>query len=453
MDIIISILAFIVALGLLVTFHEYGHFYVARKFGVKVIRFSVGFGKPLLRWRSKKDGTDYVLAAIPLGGYVKMLDEREGPVPEHLLNQAFNRKSVWARSAIVLAGPFFNFIFAVFAYWLMFMIGTTGVAPIIGKVLPDSIAEKHGLTSKLEFVDIDGRKTNTWQAVNNGLLPTIGNQDVEMTFKHFETHEEFKHILDLSDFALDSQRPNPLTSLGVEPYRPSMPAVIGMVVEGEPAEAGGIKVGDTVLSVNDKPIYFWDEFVREIHKYPNQQVALSLLRNNSTITLDVTPRENQYNGETVGYLGVVIKPSSYPEELIRVERYGIVESFVKGVDQTGHYISLTLKMLGKLLTGKIGLETVSGPITIAQGAGATVQVGFAYYLGFLGLISVSLGVINLLPIPILDGGHLLFYVIEILRGKPPSDKFMQMSLQIGMLLLIGLMTLAFYNDFIRLAHQ
>ncbi len=449
MDILISILAFLVALGLLVTFHEYGHFIVARKLGIKVLKFSVGFGKPIFS-KTAKDGVEYVLAAIPLGGFVKMLDEREGPVPDELLDQAFNRKPLWARSLVVLAGPVFNFIFSIVAFWLMFMIGTLGFAPIVGKILPNTPAAQSQIQPMMEIVQVSQVETRSWQQVVNAILPSMGEERLSITLQYPDSESTQTFELDISEWKLDSKEPDILGSLGFEPYQPMIPAVIGEVVDGEAADKAGLKAGDKILSVNGSPIAYWQQFVLAVHPHPNKTVSLVIMRDNEKLDVDVALSQSEYRGKDVGYMGVMIKPVDMPKDLIRKEVYGPWESFTKSLERTWSYVELTFTLLGKMITGKIGLENISGPVTIAQGAGATISIGFQYYLGFLGLISISLGVINLLPIPMLDGGHLFFYAIEAIFRREPSERFMQACYQIGFVMLIGLMGLAFYNDIARL---
>jgi len=447
---LISFLAFIIAIGILVTFHEFGHFWAARRLGVKVLKFSIGFGKPL--WSIKdKQGTEFVIAAIPLGGYVKMLDEREAPVVENEKSRAFNRKSVWARITIVFAGPFFNFIFAVFAYWLMFMIGISGWVPQIGDVTPGSIAAKAGLVVGEEIVSVDHQPTSTWQQIVKQLMGRIGDKDtLEIQAKQKDGSIKTYH-LDLSDWKLKGERPDLLRGLGIESYHPPIPPVIYEVMPGEPASKAGIQPEDVIIGVNGKSINDWKGFTDVVIKSIDRPLVLTIKRHEEIKEISITPRaEESANGEIVGFAGLVVKTVKMPEELIRRERLGSVDAFFAAVRKTQEYIAISFRLIGKMIVGELGLRTLSGPITIAQGAGASMVVGVQYYLGFLALISISLGVLNLLPIPILDGGHLLYYVIEAITGKPVPERIQIYGFKIGLMLLIFLMTVAFYNDLLRL---
>lgn len=449
-EILISIFSFLIAISILVAFHELGHFWVARRLGVKVLRFSIGFGKVIWK-RTDKHQTEFAISAIPLGGYVKMLDEREGDVTPQERQYAFNQKSVWARIAIVLAGPLFNFIFAILAYWAMFMIGISGWVPLIGDVIPDSIAARAGITVGEEVIRIEGTPIQTWQQVGRELLKNIGEkQTLEIQTKQADGTLN-KHYLDLHGWEPKGGSSNLLKGLGLEPYVPSIPPVVDEVMPGEAALAAGMQAGDIIQGVNGKTIKDWQEMVDVITKSPFQPLEITIFRQNQTRTIMLTPRaKRDENGQTIGYMGVKVKPPEMPSELLRNERLGVIEAFMASVAKTGEFIALTFTMLAKMVTGQVGMENISGPITIAQGAGATATVGFQYFLGFLGVISISLGVLNLLPIPILDGGHLLFYVIEIITRKPVSERVQVFGFKVGMFLLLMLMSVAFYNDIIRL---
>lgn len=450
LNILISIIGFLLAIGILVVFHEFGHFWVARRLGVKVLRFSVGFGKPLFSWKDKKQ-TEFVIAAIPLGGYVKMVDEREGEVSEAHLPYAFNRKSVWARILIVLAGPLFNFIFAILAYWLMFMIGISGMIPLVGEVKPNSIAMQAGITPGAEIVSVDREPTHTWQQVIKQLMTKIGDKD----YLHVETKEKSgitrTHFLDLRNWELKGDKPDLLYGLGVVPYELPIFPRIQEVVPDEPANKVGILAKDVIVSVDDKPIHQWKEFTDITTKSINKSLKVTVLRQGETIDFMVTPRAKEMtNGEVTGFVGLVVKTEKLPDTLLRKERLNPYKAFIAALQKTKDFIVISFSIIGKMIIGDIGLHTLSGPITIAQGAGATLVVGFQYYLSFLALISISLGVLNLLPIPILDGGHLLFYCIEIIIRRPVPDRFQVIGYKIGLMLLIFLMVIAFYNDLLRL---
>jgi regulator of sigma E protease len=450
-SLIISIVAFLVAISILVTFHEFGHFWVARRLGVKVLRFSVGFGKPLWRFFDKQN-TEYVISALPLGGYVKMLDEREGPVSDDQKPFAFNNKPVWARFLIVLAGPVFNFIFAILAYWAVFMIGIVGVIPDIGDIVPNSIAARAGLKAGEEIVAVDHSPTPTWQQVMKQLMRRLGDKDqLEIATKEKQTGVNHSYLLDLHQWELKGGKPDLLHALGIEPYQPPIYPVIHEVIFDEPAGKAGILRGDIIKAVNGKPITTWKEFTDVVAKSIQQPVQVTVERNHVTTMLEFVPRAKESDtGEMIGFAGVVVKTTKAPESMLRKERYGPVVALKIALEKTWEYIIITFKIIGKMIVGDIGLGNLSGPISIAQGAGATAIIGLAHYLGFLAIISVSLGVLNLLPIPILDGGHLFYFLIEFITGKPVSQRFQEIGFRTGMLILIGLMSIAFYNDVIRL---
>lgn len=451
MQFLISLFAFLFAIAILVVFHEWGHFWVARRFGVKVLRFSVGFGKPLWRHQAKS-GVEYVVAAIPLGGYVKMLDERneEEPVPEALKPYAFNRKPLWVRFLVVLAGPAFNFIFAILAYWLMFMIGVNSMVARVGDVTPDSIAYHAGVQTGDHILTVDDQAATSWQAVHRALLGRLGDTESLKVQVKTSVGKDATYWLPLKDWELKGDRPNPIFALGIEPYRPPIPAVVEKVVPESAAEIAGIVPGDTVISLNHQPITRWKDFTRIVTANPDQPLALMVLREGQTHELTLTPRlKVSDQGERVGFAGIAVKAPPLPDDLITREHLGPWDALVGGVHKTADTIGMTFQLLGKMIVGKLGLKHLSGPIAIAEGAGATAVVGVAYYLGFLALISISLGVINLLPIPVLDGGHLLFYVVEAIIGRPVSEKVQLMGFKIGFMLLISLMVIAFYNDVVR----
>lgn len=444
-----SIIAFIVAIGVLVTFHEFGHFSVARLLGVKVLRFSVGFGKSLWRFQGKQ--TEYVIAAIPLGGYVKMLDEREGVVAEHEKPFAFNNKPLWARALIVLAGPFFNFIFAILAYWVMYMIGIIGLAPIVGEVKPHSIAEQAKLLPQDEIVKIDGLPTKSWQQVVNQLIDRLGDKNTLSIEVIRDKGQHHVLTLQLKTWQLQGDRPDLIDALGIMMYQPPIPPIVRTVMPDEPAAKAGMQDGDEVIAVNHQPISEWRDFTKVVRESINKPITLTVKRNKEVKDFTFMPRIRESDtGEIIGFAGLIVQNIEMPPELLRKERWGPLDAFVEANKKTAEYIRLTFKVIGKMLTGDVGLKTLSGPLTIAEGAGASAAVGIQYYLGFLALISISLGVLNLLPIPILDGGHLLYFVIEAIQGKPVSERVQLFGFKLGMLLLIFLMTVAFYNDLSRL---
>ena len=440
----------LLALGVLVTIHEFGHFWVARRCGIKVLRFSVGFGSPLLRWNDRH-GTEYVVAALPLGGYVKMLDEREAPVSPGERHLAFNGKSVWQRMAVVVAGPLANFILAVAAYWIVYLLGVQGVAPVIGSVVEDSVAARAKLEPGQEVVAVDGEPTPTLQALGEQLLRRIGEDGViTFTVKYPDSSLQYQTEAELGGWQVDADSPDPIRGIGIEPYRPQVLAVVDSLVPGGPAEQAGFEVGDRLLSADGQEISDWEDWVIYVRARPSQVISVELLRSGEVQLLSVTPDRVEQSGQTIGQVGMGVKIPDYPRELIREIHYGPVAALGVAARQTWKTSVLVLDSIKKMITGLISTKHLSGPITIAKVAGASAQYGFASYLGFLALLSVSLGVLNLLPVPVLDGGHLLYYIVEAVKGSPVSEQVQAIGYRVGLFLVIGLMVLALYNDVTRL---
>jgi regulator of sigma E protease len=450
MDFLQTVLAAIVTLGILVVIHEYGHFWVARRCGVKVLRFSIGFGKGLFRWTDRY-GTEYVIAAIPLGGYVKMLDEREAEVPAELLSQAFNRKSVWQRISIVSAGPVVNLAFAVIAYWCMYVSGISTVAPVIGEVVAGSIAERGGLQAGEEITRIDGRDVRAWDEVMLRLVSRIGETgEVSISAQAPDDSRTHDYRLPIKEWRFDEEA-GPLEGLGIVPYRPEIPAVIGQLVAGERAEQGGLQVGDRVLRVEGVMVDDWSSFVMLIRNSMEQRLVIEVERQGGRIELMLIPGTKvAETGESFGYIGAGVQSVSWPENMKREIQYSLVGAIPQAFKKTHQMIVLTLESIGKMIQGTISVKNLSGPITIAKVASSSAQSGLETYLGFLAYLSISLGILNLLPIPILDGGHLLYYVVEAVRGRPVSERIQIMGLKLGMTLLLALMLMAIYNDITRL---
>ncbi|MBI2379980.1 MAG: sigma E protease regulator RseP [Gammaproteobacteria bacterium] len=441
----------VVALGLLVTVHEFGHFWVARRCGVKVLCFSIGFGTPLWR-RIGRDGTEYQIAAIPLGGYVKMLDEREAPVDAAELQFAFNRQPVVSRIAIVAAGPLCNFLFAILAYSLMYMVGITTLKPILGDIDPASIAGRAGLRAGEQIQRMDGREIQSWEDVTFAAVARVGETTpLVLETRVKGTDGTRRYELDISAWRLNGKEPDVLGSLGLKPVEPKIPAVLAEVAENEPAGKAGLKIGDKVLSVDGKPVADWPELVRQITASPERKLRLTVERAGQKQHLDVTPRAaTGEDGKPIGLLGVrPVVPAGLSDLQHRVQ-FGPLDAVWRGAGKTWEVSVLSLKMLGKLVTGSVPVDSISGPISIAQGAGASARIGLEYFLSFLALISINLGLINLLPIPVLDGGHLMYYLIESVRGRPLSERMQEWGLRLGMSLVLGLMLVAVYNDLARL---
>ncbi len=445
-------LAFVVTLGLLIVFHEFGHYLMARWCGVKVLRFSIGFGQPLLSKRWGKDQTEWVIAAFPLGGYVKMLDEREGSVAPQELPQSFNRKPVAHRFAIVAAGPAANFLLAILLYWLLFMLGVAAIKPVIGTVPPATPAAFAGFERGETITKIGGEPVTTWQDARWLLLSHVVDQSSPVTV---ETVNPLGHVdvrqVDVTGIQPDDLDGDFLKKIGLTIYQPDMEPIIAQVTPESAGSRAGLRAGDRILEVNSKQIALWEELVQEIRANPGTLLRLRIQRNSETVSIEAIPDTATEGSEKVGKLGIGPKIDQAEFEKLMVEiSYAPGTAMVRAISKTWETSVFTLQMLGKMLAGQVSWKNVSGPITIADYAGKSAQMGVAPYLGFLALISISLGVLNLLPIPVLDGGHLMYYVIEIIKGSPLSAKTAEIGQQVGMALLFALMAFAIYNDVVRL---
>jgi len=450
-----SIWWLLVALGLLITFHEFGHYWVARRMGVRVLKFSIGFGKKL--WSRKgRDGTEYVIAAIPLGGYVKMLDEREGEVSESDLGLAFNRKSVWARIAIVSAGPFFNLIFTLLAFWLMFLVGIPESRPIIGEV--SGIAASAGIESGDRIVALNGESTDTWSHAILGLItPALDRDKVSMELEDINGDQR-QVVLDLSQLNSDFQEEKTLQGIGITPWRASLPAIVGEVSADSPASRAGFKVGDRIVSIGGEPVADWAWVGALVQKngVAGEPLKVIVERAGGELELDVSPVErNEGTFSKRLILGVTNQPpdADLQAQLGRayfLHKYGVFGGLNAAASEMWRLTGSTLGLLGRMLTGSASVKNLSGPISIAQFANSSANAGVSSFLFFLGAISLSLGILNLLPIPVLDGGHLLYYLIELVKGSPVSEEVQAKGQYIGLLALMGLMGIAFFNDILRL---
>ena len=451
MNALITLMAFVAALAVLIMFHEFGHYFVARLAGVKVLRFSVGFGKPVWMRRLGPDGTEWAVGVVPLGGYVKMLDEYEGAVASEELHRAFNRQSVWKRSAIVIAGPLANFALAIVLYWLLFLHGVPEAKPVVGAPEPGSIAAASGLQRGDTIRKINGEDVASWQEVRWRVLQLA----VESQAARLEVLDRGQRIewrtLDLARFAADGFEGDPLARMGLRLYRPDVDAVIGKVMAGGVAERAGLRPGDRVIAIDGRPVRTWDELVTSVRAHPGQNIGLRLIRGTEQTDVNLAPEVVEQNAERFGRIGAAprIDPQAM-QGLVTTVSYGPVAALRLALVRTWDTAVFSLRMLGKMLVGQVSWKNLSGPVTIADYAGQSAQLGLAAYVAFIALISISLGVLNLLPIPLLDGGHLMYYVVEIVKGSPVSERVMELGQRLGLSLLLFLMAFAFYNDINRL---
>ncbi|AQQ68071.1 RIP metalloprotease RseP [Microbulbifer agarilyticus] len=441
----------LVALGVLVSFHEFGHFIVARWCGVKVLRFSIGFGKRLVS-RYDRHGTEFTVSAIPLGGYVKFLDERESAVAPEDLDRAFNRKNVWQRIAIAAAGPLANFLLAIVLFWGVFMGGTSGPVPIVDDVEQGSLAAYAGLEEGQEIIAIDDQPTPTWQALNWRLANRLGDSGhIKFSVRYPDSPLEYHMYADIDRWLAGQEVADPLAEVGVKLWIPEVSMQLAQVVDGSPAAKGGLKAGDEIIATDGRDFSGWEEWTSYIKARPEQQVMVTVVRDGAEQAVSITPEEVTLDsGEKIGRIGVLPVAASWPEERVRRYHYGVLGALSKGLEETWSKTVFTLNSLKKLLFGELSTRNLSGPITIAKVAGTSADAGWQSFLSLLALLSISLGVLNLLPIPVLDGGHLLYYGIEAIKGSPVSERVQMIGLQVGMAMVLGIMALALYNDILRL---
>ena len=443
--------AFIVVLGVLIVFHEFGHYAVARLCGVKVLRFSIGFGRVLWQRRLGRDQTEWAVSIFPLGGYVKMLDEREGEVAPAELGRAFNRQSVGRRSLIVAAGPFANFVLAILLYWIVFMQGSDELLPILGDPPEGTPAAVAAIKNGEQVRSVDGQPVATWDDFRWLLLQkAVDQESVELELIN-ESREVSVRRLFLSAAAEQGWEGDALERLGIGFFRPNVPPVIGKLVAGGPGEQAGLQVGDRVLSADGVKIGVWHELVIRIRDSAGKSIQLEVDRQGQPVRLAVVSDVVSERGRSVGKIGIAVAESPETRREVRTFiRYGFVEAGGKALVETWDKSVFSLVMMGKMLTGEVSWRNLSGPVTIADYAGQSARLGLDYYLKFMALVSISLGVLNLLPIPVLDGGHLMYHMIEVVRRRPLSERAMEIAQQFGLSILFVLMAFAFFNDLNRL---
>lgn len=454
----LTFIAFIITIGIVVTIHEYGHFQMARWCGIKVLKFSIGFGKPLLSKTMGKDKTEFVLAAIPLGGYVKMLDEREfeseanekHAYSEIELARAFNRQSVYKRIAVVLAGPLANIVLAVLVYWVLNMQGVTGVRPVIGHVIDGSLAAESNFVAGEEIQSVDNQAVSTWSDAGWLLVnAAVENQTVTVTTKNNE-NEIHEHILPLQGMGKDAAA-HILQKVGLEVYRPDTDAIINQILPGGAAEKAGLKVGDNIISIDHHQVSGWNQVVRLIKHNPDTPLLFKIERENQQIDIKVKPALVEEDGMGIGKIGAGVKyDQNQLQALLITQRYSATKSLLLAVSKTWQTAAFSLKMMWYMVLGKTSWKGISGPVTIATYAGESAGLGLDAFMSFIALVSISIGILNLLPIPVLDGGHLMYYIAEILKGSAVSEQTMLMGQKVGMTILIMLMSVAIFNDINRI---
>ena len=451
MNFAITIAAFIVAIGILVTIHELGHYGVARWCNVKILRFSIGFGRPLWLRRVGPDQTEWVIAALPLGGYVKMADERDDSVDPRDRARAFNNKTVWQRILIVAAGPVANFLLAAIFYWVLFVAGIPGTKPLVATPTPSSVAALAGFEERELITRVDGNAVRTWSDARLALLDAAANRGIVDIEVEDVRGRQYVRRLSMESISPPDLDKDFLAKIGLAAYRLKIPPVLDEVVAGGAAARAGLQSGDRIVRMLGEPMDKWESFVQAIVARPGRAMELEVERAGRQISLVVTPDSVTENGTTFGRIGV--KPRVDQTEIDRLRilvRHGPIESIPLAFRRVWDMSVFSLKMMGRMLTGDVSWKNLSGPITIADYAGQSAMLGWMSYVNFLALISISLGVLNLLPVPVLDGGQLMYYMAEILKGSPVSDRTMQIGQQVGLTLLLGLTAFAFYNDIHRL---
>lgn len=451
-NILISIFSFAFAISLLVAVHEFGHYWVARKVGIKVLRFSIGFGRPILSRKIGADQTEFALSAIPLGGYVKMLDEREGDIPDEERHRSFQQAPMWGRMAVLVAGPLANFLFAILAYWFMFVAGVPGLKPVLGEVDQGSLAAQAGLMPGDTILSVRDQRVDTWEGTLLILLDDL--LDDGRISLQVERQDGTGDALVIDATGEESRLTEPgelFSGLGMAPWRPAWPARVEAVDAGGPAERAGLQAGDLIVGIDGRVIQDWRDLVQELQSRANQQVQLEIQRGAQRQSLLVAVEEMDRDGLKVGRIGIQgSQPDPVPAEMYARTQYGPIGAISVALHKTWDMSALTLRMLWKMLQGVVSPKNISGPINIAQYAGVSASIGVTAFVSFLAVISISLGIINLMPVPMLDGGQLLYHFAELVTGRPLPEKVQIIGHQIGLLLLVLLMTFAFYNDIARL---
>jgi regulator of sigma E protease len=450
MNFLIQVIAFIITILILVSFHEAGHFCVAKLLGVKVLRFSIGFGKSIYRHLGKT-GTEYIIALIPLGGYVKLLDERETVVPESEKHLEFNHQPLWVKTAIVLAGPLTNIIFAIFGFWLMLILGVQTLRPIAGNIAPNSIAAKAGMQTGDEINMVDGRSTPSWQKVMFRLIDRVGETGyLIFNTKNIYTQQVHTYDLNLEHWNINPLNPDPLSSLGIQPLQPPLPAILEAVDYGSPAANAGLQPHDKILTIADHTVRDWYDLVKYLRAHPGQIATVQYLRDHKSRSTTLTIERKLSGFHWIGYIGVKTKSVVTPPYMLRMRQSSLLAALPEAGSETWHFLVFNFVVVKKMILGQISLSSLGGPISILKVADQALRQGFAIFFGFLALISVMLAFINILPIPGLDGGHLLNYLIEFIIRRPLSLTYQILSIRIGMFLLLLLIAFATINDILRL---